>query len=117
MLYARCAFCGAIVPLWCSGQFMAHAPVPVAATPMGAACSMCGVLPPIFTCGFCWNRQFLLLPGAPPPAPAYPGATQSMAAVVQAPQNASDSVLRDAFTEFAGELGKGAAQALFGQQG
>ena len=119
MLYARCGFCGGIVPLWCSGQFMPHMPIPVAASPMGPACMMGGVLPPIFTCGFCGGRQVLFLPGAPMPAPAFPGQTTNVAPVVQAQQNAPPHVLNDMFKQLAGnigtELGKGAAGALFGQ--
>jgi len=120
MLYARCAFCGAIVPLWCSGRFMPHVPVPVAATQMGAFCSACGVLPPMFTCGFCWSQQLLVLPGAQPPAPAFAGAQQAYAPVVHAQQGASDVSLKKLFGKFAesfvSEAGKGAANAMFGQQ-
>lgn len=119
MLYARCAYCGGIQPLWCSGLFMPHMPVPVAATPMGAACSACGVLPPVFTCGFCWGRQLLYLQGAPPPAPALPGANQAFAPVIHAPQGASEGTLKNGFNELmrgvGGELGKGLVQAVTGR--
>ena len=121
MLYARCGFCGGIVPLWCSGQFMPHMPVPVSASPMGATCSVCGVLPPIFTCGFCWNRQFLILPGAPVPDPSLTGTTQGVASVVQAQPGASEGTLKGLFkdivTSASVEIAKRAAQAVFGQQG
>jgi hypothetical protein len=116
VLYARCAFCGAIVPLYCSGRFMPHMPVPVVATPMGATCSTCGVLPPVFTCGFCWGQQLLYLPGAS----AAPQMGQNYAAVVQAQPGASDSALKGLFKEFGkgvgGELVKGLTQAMSGQQ-
>jgi hypothetical protein len=115
VLYARCAFCGAIVPLWCSGQFMPHMPSPVAASPMGAYCSMCGVLSPVFTCGFCWGRQLLALPGAPTPAPAVPGTSPQHAQVVHAKSGASDKVLNKLF-EVGGEIGKEAVRAYFGQR-
>lgn len=120
MLYARCGFCGAIVPLWCSGRFMPHMPVAVAATPMGAGCSMCGVLPPFFTCGYCWGQQLLVLPGATAPVSRVPGTSQNFAPVVQAQPGSSDRTLKRAFdeftTRFAGKLGEGAAQAVFGGQ-
>ena len=119
MLYARCAFCGAIVPLWCSGRFMPHMPAAVAATPMGACCSMCGVLPPFFMCGFCGGQQLLLLPGAQPPAPVFPGAPRAFAPVVRAEQGASDSSLKTLFMEFgkgfAGEFGKSVGHAAGSQ--
>lgn len=120
VLYARCGFCGAIVPLWCSGRFMPHVPVPVAATPMGACCSVCGVLPPVFTCGFCWGQQLLVLSGAQLPASPVPGANQKFAPVIQAQPGASENALQTGFEQFvksvAGELGKGVGQAIFGQQ-
>ncbi len=116
MLYAGCGFCGAIVPLWCSGQFMPHVPVAVAATPMGPTCSVCGILPPIFTCGFCWNRQFLVLPGAPATAPLA-GSSQNWAPVVQAQPGASQHVVMELLKEAAGGFGKEAAEVFFGQQG
>jgi hypothetical protein len=120
MLYARCAFCGAIVPLWCSGTFMPHMPMPVAATPAGPVCQACGVLPPVFTCGFCFGRQLLVLPGAQPPAPAFPGAQQTYAPVIQAQQGASESTLKKSFAKFAegfmNQAGQSAANMMFGQQ-
>jgi hypothetical protein len=87
---------------------MPHMPMPVAATPMGAACQMCGVLPQIFTCGYCWTRQFLVLPGAPVPA------QQNLAPVVQAQQNASPGAVMELLKEAAGKFGSGAAQQIFG---
>jgi hypothetical protein len=98
---------------------MPHMPVPVAATPMGPCCSACGVLPPVFTCGFCWGQQLLVLPGMAPPA-AMPGTQQAYAPVIHAQQNASDSTLKSGFSKlgesFGSELGKAAAQAIFGRQ-
>jgi hypothetical protein len=99
---------------------MPHVPVPVAATQTGAFCSACGVLPPMFTCGFCWSQQLLVLPGAQPPAPAFPGAQQAYAPVVQAQQGASDTSVKKLFGKlaegFISEAGKSAANAMFGQQ-
>jgi hypothetical protein len=119
MLYARCAFCGAIVPLWCSGRFMPHVPTPVNATQMGATCGYCGVLPPVFTCGFCWGQQLLVLPGMQPPA-AMPGAQQTYAPVVHAQQGASEGSLKKMFGAlgegFMNQAGKNMANAMFGQQ-
>ena len=63
MLYARCAFCGYIAPLSCSGTFMPHPTTPVEATAMGATCPVCGPLPPVFTCPFFRHPVPLLLPG------------------------------------------------------
>lgn len=83
MLYAGCSVCRGVTPLWCSGQFMPHVPVPAILTPMGFGCQVCGTVPPIFICTFCWTRQQLYFPGSAPTAPA-PGATQYMAPVVQA---------------------------------
>jgi hypothetical protein len=121
VLYARCAFCGGIVPLWCAGSFMPHAPVAVAATPMGAYCSMCGVLPPMFACGFCGSQQYLVLPGMTPPAPAVPGMGQSYAPVVHEQPNAPKNVLVDALEHaakgFGEAMGTQTANAMWGQQG
>jgi hypothetical protein len=120
VLYARCGFCAGVAPLWCSGRFMPHVPVYVEATPMGAACSVCGVLPPAFGCMFCGTQQFLLLAGAPNPGLALPGRSQNYAAVIQAPPNASESVLSKGFSKFmsnvGSEFGKGVVQAMFGPQ-
>jgi hypothetical protein len=87
---------------------MPHMPVPVVATPMGAACQMCGVLPQIFTCGFCWTRQFLVLPGAPVPA------QQNLAPVVQAQQDAPPGAVMQLLKQAAGGFGSGAAHEIFG---
>ena len=117
MLYARCAFCGYTAPLNCSGRFMPHPTVFVEMTAMGPTCPMCGPLPPIFTCPF-FHTQYLYIPGASPmPQPG--GATY--APVVQAQPGASERTLSAAFEKVVGnvatELGKGAAQALFGRHG
>jgi hypothetical protein len=81
---------------------------------------MCGVLPPVFVCGFCGGQQLLVLPGAAPPAPAMPGANQAYAPVVQAQPNAPEHTLKGPLEKFAESfgtaLGKGAVQAVFGQQ-
>jgi hypothetical protein len=108
LLYAGCGNCGAVVPLWCSGQFMPHMPMPVVATPMGAACQMCGVLPQIFTCGNCWTRQFLVLPGAPAPA------QQNLAPVVQAQPNAAPGKVMDLLKVAVDGFSTGAAKQIFG---
>jgi hypothetical protein len=115
VLYAMCARCGAIDGLVCNGQFMPHFTQLMVATPMGPACPMCGVLPPIFTCAYCWTRQLLVIPGAPVPAANVAGMGQTLAPVVQAPQNAPKSNLVQLFEPAMKELGKGAAQAIFGQ--
>jgi hypothetical protein len=121
VLYARCGNCGQIVPLWCSGQFMPHSPVPAVATPQGAYCSACGILPPIFMCGYCWCRQFLVVQGAQVPATQAIGPGQSVASAVQAPAGASPGMLKDAFAEFlkkaAGEAGSGLGEYLGGSLG
>jgi hypothetical protein len=84
-------------------------------TAMGPTCPMCGPLPPVFTCPY-FHTQYLYVPGASPmPQPG--GA--AYAPVVQAAPGASDHTLKKAFGELVGnvgtEIGKGAAQALFGQ--
>ena len=84
----------------------------------GAYCSMCGVLPPIFTCGYCWCRQVLMVQGASPPATQAFGPGQGIAAVVQAPAGATPATAKVALAEFlknfAGELGKGMGQSVSG---
>lgn len=118
MLYARCAYCGYTAPLNCSGRFMPHPTMLVSMTGMGPTCPACGPLPPIFTCPF-MHTQYLYVPGASPMP--QPGAGYVYAPVVQAQPGASDHTLRKAFTEVMGkvaaEFGKGAAQAIFGQNG
>lgn len=118
MLYARCAHCGYIAPLTCSGQFMPHMTAYVAATPMGPACPMCGPLPPIFTCPYGFT-QYLFLPGTSTPMPQ--GGGYTYAPVVQAQPGASEQSLGEAFGDVVGkvatEIGKGAAEAMFGQRG
>lgn len=118
MLYAGCSCCGAIVPLWCSGQFMPHMPTPAVRIPNGVGCPVCGPLPPIFTCGFCWTRQMLFLPGATPMAqPAVAGApAANVAPVVEAQAGASKSDVSSLFGQFANgfakQLGQEAASAI-----
>jgi hypothetical protein len=84
--------------------------------PQGAYCSVCGILPPIFTCGFCWCRQYLLVQGAQAPPMNAMGSGQSVAAAIQAPAGAPPNRIKDAFGEFlkgfAGEAGQYAARAL-----
>jgi len=115
VLYASCAACRGIQPLYCSGNFMPHMPMEVVPTPMGAACPNCGVIPQVFMCGFCGTPQYLLLPGVSTPTPAFAGSSQSYAAVVQAPAGASKSVVLDLVKEFVGGAGQAAGNAMFGQ--
>jgi hypothetical protein len=95
---------------------MPHMPVAVAATQMGACCQVCGVLPPVFTCGFCWGRQMLALPGAAAAPAQAPGGPQAFAPVVQAPKDASGNVLEQLLKEagktFVNTLARDAAQAI-----
>jgi len=88
----------------------------VEATAMGPTCPMCGPLPPVFTCPF-FHTQYLYIQGVS----AMPQQGYTYAAVVQAPAGASDHTLSEAFGKFFGsvgtEIGKGAAQAMFGGQG
>jgi hypothetical protein len=115
MLYARCAYCGYTAALNCSGRFMPHYTVLVSMTAMGPTCPMCGPLPPMFMCPF-RHTQSLYVPGASP-APQ-PGA--AYAPVVQAQPGASPQSLSEAFGDVVGkvatEIGKGAAEAMFGQR-
>ena len=125
LLYAGCSRCGAVVPLWCAGQFMPHQPYPVAGTPMGPACGFCGPLRPVFTCTICWTPQMLYLPGSNFMQMsgfggggwgAGPGAApnQLVAPVVQAQPGAAPNQLGDLFKsaatqfvkEFTGGFGK-----------
>lgn len=120
VLYTQCAFCSAIGPLMCAGTLMPHMPLATVRTPYGAVCPGCGSVMTGFLCPHCMRQQYLLLPGAPAPAPAMPGANQAYAPVVQAKQGASKSKLMRLFEEIATpvakELGKAAVQAAFGQQ-
>ena len=83
---------------------------------MGPTCPMCGPLPPIFTCPF-FHTQYLYIPGVSP----MPQRGYTYAPVVQAQPGASDASLKSAFGdalgEIATEIGKGAAEAMFGQRG
>jgi hypothetical protein len=118
VLYARCAYCGYTAPLNCSGRFMPHPTVLVSMTAMGPTCPACGPLPPIFTCPF-FHTQYLYVPGASPMP--QPGAGYAYAPVVQAQPGASEQSLSEAFGNVVGkvatEIGKGAAEAMFGQRG
>jgi hypothetical protein len=62
----------------------------------------------------------LVLAGnAPAPTPAIPGVAQQTAAAVQLPsppESGDTGVFKAAAKNFAGEFGKGIAQALMGQQ-
>jgi hypothetical protein len=111
MIYARCGNCTTVVPLWCSGQFMPHMPVAPVVTPHGAYCSMCGVLPPVFTCGYCWCRQFLMIQGAQLPAMQV-GPGQSVAAAIEAPAGASENMLKKPFATFLENVASGVGTAL-----
>ena len=118
MLYAGCCSCRTIVPLWCAGLFMPHPPAMVHQLPAGAACPMCGPLPPVFTCTYCWTQQWLAIPGGPTPAPSMmPGAPQ-FAPVAQAPPNSGEGVvaglLKVAATSFAKQCGAELASGLGG---
>lgn len=120
MLYVGCSNCRAIVPLWCSGQFPPHAPLPVMAIPQGVYCGMCGPLPPVFTCTVCWMRQMLYLPGsALSPSSQYPGSNLNVAPVVQAQSGASQDfvldLLKQALSGFAKQAGNEIATMAFGQ--
>jgi hypothetical protein len=116
--YARCAYCGYTAPLTCSGQFMPHPTALISMIGTDPTCPACGPLPPIFTCPF-MHTQYLYVPGASPIP--QPGTRYVYAPVVQAQPGAPEHALRKAFTEVIGkvatEIGKGAAQAIFGQSG
>ncbi len=117
MLYARCAYCGYTAPLNCSGAFMLHPTMFVSMTAMGPTCPACGPLPPIFVCPF-FHRQYLYVPGRTPMP--QPGAGPAYAPVVEAAPGASEHSLGKAFGIVVGnvatEIGKGAAEAIFGQR-
>src|SRR3954452_8641042 len=95
---------------------MPHPTMLVDLTAMGPTCPMCGPLPPVFTCPY-FHTQDLYIPGAAPtPQPA---GGCAYAPVVNASPGASAGSLDKAFgkliTAIGSEVGKGAAQALFGQ--
>jgi hypothetical protein len=79
---------------------------------MGACCPACGVLPPVFVCGFCWAQQILVLPGTQPFASPVPGQGQQMAYTVTAPQNASEKKVLAAFKGLGEGLVQGIAQVV-----
>jgi hypothetical protein len=116
VLYARCAYCGFTAPLNCSGRFMPHATMLVSLTAMGPTCPACGPLPPVFTCPY-FHTQYLYVPGMTP----MPQQGAVYAPVVQAQPGASEQTLSDAFGDFFGkvatEIGRGAAESMFGQPG
>ena len=115
MVYARCGYCSQIVPLWCCGQFMAHAPVPPVATPTGVVLDVRRAAADLL-CRFCGCRQYLVVQGAQPPAGI--GQAKAVAAAVTAPPNASSNTLNQAFGEFAksfaGGMGEQLAQIIGG---
>ena len=116
MLYAGCSVCQGVTPLWCSGQFMPHMPVPAVATQTGYNCQVCGALPPIFTCTYCWTRQLLYLPGSQQTQPS-PSVTQYMAPVVQANPGLGQHELNSKFSDVAKkalvDIGKECAISFF----
>lgn len=109
MLYAGCCNCRQIVPLFCSGTFLPHFPMAVAATTFGPECGLCGPLTPVFTCSSCWVTQGLYLPGMTAPQ-RVPGAGPFVAPVVHAHQGANShdlgGQLTDVAREFASEFGQ-----------
>jgi hypothetical protein len=115
VLYARCAYCGYTAPLNCSGQFMPHPTAYVSLTTMGPTCPVCGPLPAVFTCPF-FHTQYLYVPGVSP----MPQQGYTYAPVVQAQPGASEQTLSKAFGNLIGnigtEIGRGAAEAMFGPQ-
>jgi hypothetical protein len=116
VLYARCAYCGYTAPLNCSGRFMPHPTMFVSLTNMGPTCPACGPLPPVFTCPY-FHTQYLYIPGMSPA----PQQGAAYAPVVQAQPGTSEQSLSEAFGDVVGkmatEIGKGAAEAMFGQRG
>jgi hypothetical protein len=78
---------------------------------------MCGVLPAMFTCGYCGAWQPMYVQGSPPPRQGL-GSGQQIAAAVQVPAGSSGKAkeLIMAFLKgAAGEAGKGFGQAVGGQ--
>ena len=114
MLYARCAHCGYIAPLTCSGRFMPHQTMLVSLTGMGPTCPACGPLPPVFTCPYGFT-QYLYLPGTPMPQ----GGGYSYAPVVQAQPGASPKTLKEMFADVVGKAaasaGEEAVDQVFGR--
>ena len=96
MLYVGCGNCRSVVPLFCAGRFMPHMPLYVEGGPMGIYCSMCGPLPPMFTCMQCGVTQLTYLSGAALPRQLLlPGAPSTVAPVVRAEPSTSHSELTD----------------------
>ena len=93
MLHAGCGNCGAVVPLYCTGQFMPHLPLYAEAGPMGIFCRCCGPKQPIFTCTMCGMTQVLYLPGALGPI------------VEQLLMNAGKSFVSEFASHMGGQLG------------
>ena len=119
MLHAACSGCGAIVPLFCAGQFFPHMPFYVQLSPMGILCNFCGILPPIFTCTLCGTRQSIYLQGSNfNPQQVMAAGISKIAPVVQSAPNAKEGtvkqLVKDAAKGFAGEFGKGLASKLLG---
>jgi hypothetical protein len=95
---------------------MPHPTMFVSLTNMGPTCPACGPLPPVFTCPY-FHTQYLYIPGMSPA----PQQGAAYAPVVQAQPGTSEQNLSDAFGDVVGkmatEIGKGAAEAMFGQRG
>jgi hypothetical protein len=114
MLHAGCGNCGAVVPLFCAGQFMPHVPLYAEAGPMGIFCRCCGPKQPVFTCTLCGMTQMLYLPGAGfAPQMMGPGAPRMVAPVVNAHSGAGGNEIKNLlmsagksfFSEFASHMG------------
>jgi hypothetical protein len=119
MLYTGCSGCGAVVPLFCAGQFLPHMPMYVQSTPLGIVCNICGILPPVFTCTLCGTVQRLYVQGMNfNPQQVVAGGVSRIAPVVQSNANTKESavksLLSNAAKSFAGEFGKGVAKQLLG---
>ncbi len=112
MLYVGCGNCRATIPLVCTGQFMPHIPLPIAASQAGVSCGFCGLLAPVFTCGYCWTSQALYVPGTnAAPTPGF-GASRYVAPAVDAPGNAIQAELSDRFANVMEEFAGGVANSL-----
>ena len=121
LLYVGCSVCRNVVPLFCGGQFMPHAPVPTTSSSMGFSCQICGLIPPFFICTICWTRQMLYLPGSTPTQmQSLPNQTQYIAPVIQAnprmgqpnPNTFSD-VAKEGLKSFGGAVGKALVEQAF----
>ncbi len=65
MIVVGCNYCGLTEPLVCGGTYFPHIPMQAIFNPIyGCVCPYCGPKPPIYTCSYCRQMQYIIFQGA-----------------------------------------------------